>query len=108
MDSTSKLRRTLPYVAGFLLLFVGTSGTSVMFTWYVCAAGIGLGVWQLWMRRARLWWTWLLFASVAVYWLAWRQPFPLVVLLAWIFVLVALVAEAGRTIGILRGSKARP
>ena len=67
---------------------------------------MALGVWQLWMRRARLWWTWALFASVLLYWLAWAQPFPLVLLLSWILVVVALVAEARRAIGMVRGCRA--
>ena len=96
----------MPYAAAGLLLFVGTIGTNPMITWYICAFAVALGVWQLWMRRARLWWTWALFASVLLYWLAWAQPFPLVLLLSWILVVVALVAEARRAIGMVRGCRA--
>ena len=96
----------MPYVAAGLLLFVGTIGTNPMITWYICAFAVALGVWQLWMRRARLWWTWVMFAGVLLYWLAWAQPFPVVLLLAWVLVIVTLVAEVGRAIGMVRGRKA--
>jgi hypothetical protein len=89
----------MPHVAAGLLLFVGTIGTNPMITWYICAFAVALGVWQLWMRRARLWWTWVMSASVLLYWLAWAQPFPLVLLLAGIFVIVAVVPVDARRPG---------
>jgi hypothetical protein len=89
----------MPYAAAGLLLFVGTIGTNPLITWCICAFAVALGVWQLWMRRPRLWWTWVMFASVLLYWLAWAQPFPLVLLLAWIFVIVAVVPVDARRPG---------
>ena len=47
-----------------------------------------------------------MFAGVLLYWLAWAQPFPVVLLLAWVLVIVTLVAEVGRAIGMVRGRKA--
>jgi hypothetical protein len=55
MEQRSLWRRLMPYVAAGLLLFVGTIGMNPMITWYICAVAVALGVWQLRMRRARLW-----------------------------------------------------
>ena len=106
LEQPSVWRRMLPYAAASLLLFVGTMGSNGMIAWYVCAFAVGLGVWQLWMRRARLWWTWAMLAAVLLYWLSWRQPYLVFPLIAWILVIVTLVAEAGRAIGAVRGRRA--
>jgi hypothetical protein len=102
----SAWRRILPYALASLLLFAGTMGANGMIAWYVCAAAVGLGVWQLWMRHARLWWTWAMLAAVVLYWLSWRQPYLVFPLIAWIIVIVTFVAEVGRAIGMARGRKA--
>lgn len=79
----SVLRRILPYAAAALLLFVGTMGANGMIAWYVCAVALGLGVWQLWMRHARLRWTWAMLAAVALYWLSWLVCRPRCGLVSW-------------------------
>jgi hypothetical protein len=106
LEQPSVLRRILPYTAAALLLFVGTMGSNGMIAWYVCAVAMGLVVWQLWMRHARLWWTWATLAAVGLYWLSWRQPYLVFPLVAWILVIVTFVAEMGRAIGMARSRKA--
>jgi hypothetical protein len=94
--------RWLKYTLAGLILFTLTLRTGPMMPLLVCAFALGLGVWQLWQRRARMWWTGAMFLAVALYILGiflahWYQPMWFFFFAAWIFVIVSLVAEAGRS-----------
>jgi hypothetical protein len=98
-------RRTLPYIGVVLLLFLGTSGIPLMMSLLFCAFALALFMWQLWMRRARWWWTWAMLAAVLLYCASWWQPFQLLQLITWILVLVTIVGETGRAIGEMRARR---
>ncbi len=94
--------RWLKYTLAGLILFTLTLRTGPLIPILVCAFALGLGVWQLWQHRARMWWTGALFLSVGLYTLGmflahWYASLWLFFFAAWIFVIVAVVAEAGRS-----------
>lgn len=105
MGPRSKWRRRMPYILGVLLLFALTMRSGLMVQVLVCAFAMGFGVWQLWMRQARLWWTGAMFVAVGLYLASWYQPWWPVCFAAWILVLVALVAEAGRSMEVRRAAR---
>ena len=94
--------RWLKYTLAGLILFTVTLRTGPLIPLLVCAFALGLGVWQLWQRRARMWWTGAMFLAVGLYVLGmflmrWYAPLWWLFFAAWIFVIVTLVAEAGRS-----------
>ena len=94
--------RWLKYALAGLILFTVTLRTGPMIPLFVCAFALGLGVWQLWQRRARMWWTGAMFLAVGLYVLGMflthlYAPLWFFFFAAWIFVIVTLVAEAGRS-----------
>ena len=94
--------RWLKYTLAGLILFTVTLRTGPLIPLLVCAFALGLGVWQLWQRRARMWWTGAMFLAVGLYVLGmfltrWYAPLWFFFFAAWIFVIVTLVAEAGRS-----------
>ena len=94
--------RWLKYTLAGLILFTLTLRTGPMIPLLVCAFALGLGVWQLWLRRARMWWTGAMFLAVGLYVLGmflmrWYAPLWWFFFAAWIFVIVSLVAEGGRS-----------
>jgi hypothetical protein len=94
--------RWLKYSLAGLILFTLTLRTPPMIPLLVCAFALGLGVWQLWQHRARMWWTGALFLSVGLYTLGlflvrWHTSLWLFFFAAWIFVIVSVVAEGGRS-----------
>jgi len=94
--------RWLKYTLAGLILFTLTLRTGPLVPLLVCAFALGLGVWQLWQHRARMWWTGALFLAVGLYVLGiflahWYQPLWFFFFGAWIFVIVAVVAEGGRS-----------
>ena len=93
--------RWLKYTLAGLILFTLTLWTGPMIPPLVCASALGLGVWQLWQRRARMWWTGAMFLAVGLYVLGmfltrWHASLSLFFFVAWILVIVTLVAESGR------------
>jgi hypothetical protein len=94
--------RWLKYTLAGLIIFTLTLRTGPMIPLLVCAFALGLGVWQLWQRRARMWWTGAMFLAVGLYVLGmfltrWHASLWLFFFAAWIFVIVSVVAEAGRS-----------
>jgi hypothetical protein len=94
--------RWFKYTLAGLVLFTATLRTSAIIPLLVCAFALGLGVWQLWQHRARMWWTGAMFLAVGLYVLGlvlvrWYEPLWFLYFAAWIFVIVSLVAEAGRS-----------
>ena len=94
--------RWLKYTLAGLILFTLTLRTPPLIPLLVCAFALGLGVWQLWQHRARMWWTGALFLAVGLYILGiflahWYQSLWFFFFAAWIFVIVAVVAEGGRS-----------
>ena len=94
--------RWLKYTLAGLILFTLTLRTGPMIPLLVCAFALGLGIWQLWQRRARMWWTGAMFLAVGLYVLGmfltrWYAPLWFFFFAAWILVIVTLVAEAGRS-----------
>ena len=96
----------MPYILIVLLLFALTMRSGALIQLGFCAVSVGFGTFQLWMRQARLWWTGAMFIAVGLYLASWYQPVWLVYFAAWIFVLVALVAEAGRSMAVRRAARA--
>ncbi len=105
MEPRPLWRRLMPYILVVLLLFALTMRSGPMVQVLVCAVSVGFGAFQLWMRQARLWWTGAMFIAVGLYLASWYQPVWLVYFAAWIFVLVALVAEAGRSMQLRRAAR---
>ena len=94
--------RWLKYTLAGLILFTLTLRMGPMIWLLVCGFALGLGVWQLWQRRARMWWTGAMFVAVGLYVLGlflvrWHTSLWLFFFAAWIFVIVCVVAEAGRS-----------
>jgi hypothetical protein len=94
--------RWFKYTLAGLVLITATLRTSAIIPLLVCAFALGLGVWQLWQHRARMWWTGAMFLAVGLCVLGlvlarWYEPLWFLYFVAWIFVIVSLVAEAGRS-----------
>jgi hypothetical protein len=92
--------RWLKYTLAGLILFTLTLRTGPLIPVLVCAFALGLGVWQLWQRRARMWWTGAMFLAVGLYVLGLflvrrYEPLWFFYFAAWIFVIVSVVAEGG-------------
>jgi hypothetical protein len=86
-----------------LIIFTLTLRMGLLPQFVVCALALGIAVYQLWYRRARLLWTWACFLAVAlflagVYLTPVYQPLWFLYFGGWIFVIVALVGEGSRVI----------
>ena len=95
----------MPYILAGLLLFALTLRSGPLVQLMFCAFAVGFGVWQIWMRQARMRWTGAMFIAVGLYLASWYQPWWLVYFGAWILVLVTLVAEAGRSMEVRRAAR---
>ena len=68
----------MPYILAGLLLFALTLRSGPLVQLVFCAFAVGFGVWQIWMRQARMRWTGAMFIAVGLYLASWYQPWWLV------------------------------